>query len=192
MEENPVDHPGVPEDVYHKLGGKTLWIFVLQRIHGASVILLLAIGFFVIKDQPFLAKVPGLGDVRPYLQIITWGTFGLFAIIFLVTFFVAWLIYINYKFALGENALKIKKGIFMKIETSIPYRQIQNIDIQRDLAYQAFNLSRLVILTAGHDDEKPGDDQSEGILPALDKDLAEWLQTELLTRANVQKVTETK
>ncbi len=80
----------------------------------------------------------------------------------------------------------------MKIETSIPYRQIQNIDIQRDLAYQAFNLSRLVILTAGHDDEKPGDDQSEGILPALDKDLAEWLQTELLTRANVQKVTETK
>ncbi len=54
-------------------------------------------------------------------------------------------------------------------------------------------LSRIVILTAGHEeDEKPGDDDSEGILPALDKDLAEWMQAELLKRANVQKVTEEK
>ena len=52
-------------------------------------------------------------------------------------------------------------------------------------------LSQIVIITAGHDeDEKPGDDDTEGTLPALDKDLAEWMQAELLKRANVQKVTE--
>ena len=52
-------------------------------------------------------------------------------------------------------------------------------------------LSQVVIITAGHEEnEKPGDDDTEGILPALDKDLAEWLQAELLKRANVQKVTE--
>jgi hypothetical protein len=47
-------------------------------------------------------------------------------------------------------------------------------------------------LTAGEDAEKTGEDQSEGILPGLDANLAEWLQSELLKRANVQKVTEEK
>jgi uncharacterized membrane protein YdbT with pleckstrin-like domain len=192
MDEKPIDHPGILEDVYHTLGGKTLWIFVIQRINGAMVILLIACGLLVIKDQPFLKFAPPVGDLRPYAQIITWSAFGLFAIVFFVIFLISYLIYVNYKFSLGDNALKIKKGIFMKVETSIPYRQIQNIDIERDLSFQAFGLSRLVILTAGHDDQKPADDETEGILPALDKNLAEWLQKELLERANVQKVVETK
>jgi len=100
-------------------------------------------------------------------------------------------IYSRYKFCLGDDSLKIKRGILYKEEVAIPYRQIQDVDIKRDLSFQMLGLSRIVIITAGHEeDEKPGDDDTEGILPALDKDLAEWLQAELLRRANVQKVTE--
>lgn len=192
MDENPVDHPGVPTDTYHKLGGKTLWIFILERIHISAILLLVSIAFFALKDQAFLANAPVVGDIRPYMQTITWSLFGLFVIVFLITFFVAWLIYINYKFLLGDDALKIKKGVLNKTETAIPYRQIQNVDIERDLSFQMFGLSRIVILTAGEEEEKSGEDESEGILPAMDKDLAEWLQAELLKRANVQKVIETK
>jgi uncharacterized membrane protein YdbT with pleckstrin-like domain len=194
MEEHPVDHPGVPAEsyTYHTLGKKTLWIFVLQRIHTAAIVLVFAIGLFALKDQPFLANVPVVHDLRPYMQMVTLVAFGLFIIVFLITFLVAWLIYLNYKFALGDDALKIKQGIFNKEETAIPYRQIQNVDIERDLTYQMFGLSRIVILTAGEEEEKAGEDESEGILPGLDKDLAEWLQAELLKRANVQKVVEEK
>jgi putative membrane protein len=191
MDEKPVDHPGVPEDAYHTLGGKTLWVFVLRRINGATAILLATIVLFVLKDQPFLKNV-GAHDLRGYANTAAWVALALFCVVFLVIFLVSWLIYINYKFFLGEDALKIKHGIFMKEETAIPYRQIQNVDIQRDLSYQAFGLSRIVILTAGQDEEKTPDDESEGVLPGLDKDLAEWLQSELLRRANVQKVVETK
>ena len=191
MDENPITHPGVPQEVYHTLGKKTFWIFLLERIHAAAVFLLIAIVLFVVQGQAFLIKTP-VGNVQPYAVMAAWIVLALFIVIFLVTLLIAWLIYKNYKFCLGEDALKIKKGVLSKEETAIPYRQIQNVDIERYLSFQMLGLSRIVILTAGEEDTKPGPDESEGILPALDKDLAEWLQAELLKRANVQKVVEEK
>ncbi|MGC9968307.1 MAG: PH domain-containing protein [Minisyncoccia bacterium] len=192
MEEAPITHPGVPTETYHTLGKKTFWVFVLERIHTSAVILLVAICLFAVKDQAFLKNIPLLGDLTGYMNVITWTVFGIFAVAFLIVLLIAWLIYANYKFSLGDDALKIKRGVLNKEEVAMPYRQIQDVDIQRDLGFQMMGLSKLVILTAGAPEEKSGDDQSEGILPALDKDLAEWLQAELLKRANIQKVTETR
>ncbi len=129
----------------------------------------------------------------PYAILAGLCALGLAVIIFFIALLATWLHYKNLKFCLGEDSLKIKRGIFDKEEVAIPYRQIQDVDIERNVSYRMFGVSRLVILTAGNEEEKkPGEDESEGILPALDKDLAEWLQSELLRRANVQKVTETK
>lgn len=187
MEEGPIQHPGVEENVYHAMGPKTLWIFILQRVQAASIFFILAIGFLMLNGQPFLKKTP-VGDITNAMALATWGAFGVFAIVFLFTLLIGWLVYHNYRFMLGPDALKIKKGILNKEETAIPYRQIQNVVIKRDLSYQMLGLSRIEILTAGEEDEP--DEDSEGILPALDKDLAEWFQAELLKRANVQKVVE--
>lgn len=189
MDEKPVDHPGVPMETYHTLGKKTFWIFLLQKIHASMILLLIAIGLLAIKDESFL-KQKLVGDLTPYANLAAWVALGLFVIVFAITLLIVWLIYRNYKYFLGDDALKIKKGVLNKEETAIPYRQIQNVDIERDLSFQMFGLSRIVILTAGEEEEKSKDDESEGILPALDKDLAEWLQAELLKRANIQKVTE--
>ncbi len=187
MQEAPVDHPGVPNEQYHALGKKTFMIFLLDRIHAAMVLLIIAIALFALEGQPFLVKTPA-GDLRHYAAVAAWYALDIFAIAAAITFFATWLIYQNYKFYLGDDALKIKRGVFNKEETAIPYRQIQNVDIERDFSFQMLGLSRLVILTAGESEEKTGENESEGILPALDKDLAEWLQAELLKRANVQKV----
>lgn len=198
MDENPPNHPGVPEEsyTYQKLGSKTLLIFVLQRIGAPFILLLVSIALFAIQGQSFIAQVP-IPHFSDYINLAAWACFVLFAIFFLLAFFIAWLIYINFKFALGDNSLKIKRGILNKEEVAIPYRQIQDVDIDRDLSFQMMGLSRIVILTAGQEDRQdsnePGSQgQSEGFLPALDKDLAEWLQAELLKRANIQKVTEEK
>lgn len=190
MDETPITHQGVPVEVYHTMGKKTFWIFFLQRVHAAFVLLLLTIVLFAIEGQPFLASTP-IGDLTGYAAMAAWLALALFVVAGAITFLIAWLIYKNYKYCLGDDSLKIKRGILNKEEVAIPYRQIQDVDLRRDLAFQMIGLSQLVILTAGHEEsEKPGDDDSEGILPALDKDLAEWLQAELLKRANVQKVTE--
>ena len=89
---------------------------------------------------------------------------------------------------MAEDSFKIKRGIINKTEDAIPYRQIQDVDIERDFFFLILGLSKVIILTAGHEDEKNReDDESEGVIPAVDKKLGEWLQAELLKRADIQK-----
>jgi uncharacterized membrane protein YdbT with pleckstrin-like domain len=191
MDEGPITHPGVPQDVYHTLGKKTLWMFILQRISAAMLLLLVTVVLFIVAAQRSLVTT-SFGNLAGDAMIGGEICLILFAVVFVVTFLIGWFIYKNYKFSLGDDSLKIKRGIVEKEEVAIPYRQIQNVDIERDLSFQMLGLSKIIILTAGHEEEKDeeGDDESEGILPAIDKDLAEWLQAELLKRANVQKITE--
>jgi uncharacterized membrane protein YdbT with pleckstrin-like domain len=199
MDENPPSHPGVPEEsyTYQKLGRKTLIIFVLQRIGAPFVLLLVSIGLFAIQGESFLAQVP-ISNFAQYIYLAAWACLILFGVFFLLAFFISWLVYTNYKFALGDNSLKIKRGIFDQEEVAIPYRQIQDVDLDRPLGYRMMGVSHIVILTAGHEDQPSSGDpleergQSEGVFPVLDKDLAEWLQAEILKRANVQKVVEEK
>jgi uncharacterized membrane protein YdbT with pleckstrin-like domain len=195
MEENPPTHPGVAEEVYHTLGHKTFLMFLMERVSAPIVLLLISVGLFVVDVSwnQLIPKSVSQYNIQPYVTLAAWSVLGLTIIIAGIILWAAWLTYSNFKFFLGEDSLKIKRGILSKEEVAIPYRQIQDVDIERDLSYRMFGVSRLVILTAGNEDEKkPGQNESEGIFPAIDKDLAEWLQSELLKRANVQKVTETK
>lgn len=195
MDENPPSHPGIPEEPYsyQKLGGKTLMIFILARIGAPILLLIVSIGLFSIQGQSFLMQA-GIQNLPEYINLAAWACILLAVVFFFIGFLVAWLIYSHYKFALGDNSLKIKRGIFDQEEVAIPYRQIQDVDLDRPLAFRILGVSRIVILTAGHEDSKDSDDgppgrgQSEGILPVLDRDLAEWMQSELLKRTNVQKV----
>ncbi len=189
MDETVSAHPGLPQETYHKLGKKTLWIFIMQRIHLTAVLLFVAIALLIFQSTQF-AKMGIFGDIQAYATLGAWIASALFLITFALTALVSWLIYANYKFYLGEDSLKIKRGILNKEEIAIPYRQIQDVDIERDLAFQMMGLSRIIILTAGHEDDNSKNDESEGILPAMDRALAEWLQVQLLEKANVQKVTE--
>jgi uncharacterized membrane protein YdbT with pleckstrin-like domain len=191
MDEGPITHPGVPPEVYHTLGKKTFWLFLIDRVNGSVIFLLMAVVLFAVTGQPFLISKM-YGDFSPYVTAAAEICLGLFIFFFGITLLVTWLVYKNYKYCLAENSLKIKRGIINKEEIAIPYRQIQDVNIKRDLYFQMMGLSRILILTAGQDDETSKDGESEGILPALDKDLAEWFQAQLLERANVQKVVEAK
>jgi uncharacterized membrane protein YdbT with pleckstrin-like domain len=180
-------------ETYHRLGKKTLAIFVIQRIQAALILLIVGLILLVLQGQPFLAQV-GVPQLGQYIGLAAEACLVLFGFFFIFAFLIAWLIYVNYKYMLSEDSLKIIRGILNKEEIAIPYRQIQDVDIDRNLSLRMMFASRILILTAGNEDARgSGDDrhergQSEGYLPALDRDLAEWLRDELLRRANVQKV----
>ena len=165
-------------------------IFVLQRILAPLLLLVVSFILLSIEGQPYLVTAQ-FGNLNPYVGYAALITFGLSILFGILGFLVAWLIYINYKFCFGEDSLRIKRGILNKEEIAIPYRQIQDVDLVRDFSFMILGLSRIIILTAGHEDHDPSDDadaRSVGLLPAIDKNLAEWLQAQLLKRANVQKV----
>jgi uncharacterized membrane protein YdbT with pleckstrin-like domain len=171
---------------YRTLGTKTFWVMVLQRSQGLFVLLLLVIA---------LSAVGSAGpDIVPlqYTWITGLGVLGA-AILFLVgivgVLVISWLIYSNYKFALTDDALRISRGILNKEEVSIPYRQIQDINVMRMLPDRFLGVSRVVIMTAGEEDKNDhGPVEAEGVLPVLDKTLAEELVQELSRRADVQRV----
>ncbi len=176
---------------YEKLGRKTFWLFVFERSQAAMALLGIAVLLFVLQGMPFLKATP-FGDMSRYAALAAWGALGLCVVIFLFALFISWLIYINYVFLLDEDALKIKRGIIAREDHAIPYRQIQDVDIEQDFSFRMLGVSRLIILTAGREDEKEASNESEGILPAIDSALAERLQAELLRRANVETVKEEK
>lgn len=184
--QNPVSEPE-----YRTLGRKTFWLFLAQRIHAAVIFFLIMVGLFAIDGQGFLAKTP-FGDIRAYITFAAAWSVVVFVIVAALTVLIVWLIYRNYLFAIDTESLKIRRGVLSREEIAIPYRQIQDVDIERPLSYRMFGMSSVVILTAGHEDEPHSEDESEGMLPAIDKAEAEWLQAELLKRTSVQRVVEEK
>ena len=186
--------PAIPIGVYHTLGKKTFILFLLDRIRVAVIFVILAVILFILSGQSFLDQ-KSIGDMRPYAMLGGEIMLAIAVLAFLIAFLVSWLVYRNYTFCLEDDALKIKRGVITKEEIAIPYRQIQDVDIQRGLDYQLLGMSRLDILTAGHEDtgvDGGTPDESEGILPGIDKDFAEALQAELLKRTDVQRVSEVK
>lgn len=178
---------------YQPLGVKTLWLFIFERSTVAVLALVLSIAMFVLFNVNIPMSYQALGQLtvnfHEIVRIAALGFLFLFCVALAGAILAGWLVYINYKFFLGEDALKIKRGILSKEEIAIPYRQIQDVNIRRDVSFMMFGLSKIIIQSAGRGD-RGGDDssESEGTLPAIDKDLAEKLQEELLKRANVEKV----
>jgi len=175
---------------YQTLGKKVFWLFFLQTSPATIVMFFLFLTLLIISFQSFIADT-AYGNMQQFLLNASLISFFFFLLILIISFVFSWLTYINYMFCIAEDSFKIKRGILNRTEDAIPYRQIQNVDIEQDFLFLMLGLSRVIILTAGREDEKEDADASEGVIPAVDKKLAEWLQTELLKRAEIQKTIQT-
>ncbi len=185
---------------YKRLGALTFWIFIFENAW-LFIIPLLALCVIIIIRMFGAAEALSnlLGTTTDLIETINtafnWGILG--AVVFFIlgatiAFGMALIDYFTFSFEITEHAIRIRRGIINTEEVSIPYRQIQNVDIDRPFFYQLFGASRLVILTAGHDDDIDDDysDESEGAIPAISKAFAEELRDELLKRSNIQEVVE--
>jgi uncharacterized membrane protein YdbT with pleckstrin-like domain len=155
-----------------------------------SVILFLAAIFFSVAQASGTFSKTMFAPWSMDLMLIIWA---IFILVFAITYLATYLVYDNYLFMLGDEALRIKRGIIGKEEIAIPYRQIQDVDVEQSISDRIWGIARVVILTAGREEGKSEDgseDESEGVFPALVKDLADALQSELLRRTDIQKVTE--
>ncbi len=175
---------------YQTLGVKTFILFLLERIYITIILLVLAIGLFILNGQAFLSDAHFAGTRAAIAAFAWWLSLASIAAFF-ITLVVTWLIYKSNQFALGPDSLRIKRGVLNKEERAIPYRQIQNVDIDQDISFQVLGVARLVVTTAGEEDAGQNEaNDPEGVLPALDAKAAIALRDELLRRANVEEVNE--
>jgi uncharacterized membrane protein YdbT with pleckstrin-like domain len=64
---------------------------------------------------------------------------------------------------------------------------MQNVDVTRPLFYRILGLSRLVILSAGHEQVEEGD-QTDTVFDPIDSEIAEEIRTLLGRRIGVQVI----
>jgi membrane protein YdbS with pleckstrin-like domain len=172
------------ETTYQHLGQKTFWFFVSKKATAAFVFLVLALILAIVRVHATLS--PQGADM---LQLSSRISLAIAIITGVIGFFVARLSYKSFSFTLADNALKIREGILTQEETAIPYRQIQDIKIERTMAHRAMGLSRIIIATAREDNPDSKDEnESETVFPAIDMEVALALQNELLQKANIQRV----
>jgi uncharacterized membrane protein YdbT with pleckstrin-like domain len=188
----------IPTNQEQRLGRRTWHLLLMRNVSAALGFILLAVIFGLAKD--FIAKgLPGFltlnvknlmatqQAIGAIVSIIALCLLGIGVLLFVYGYIVSRLHYRNFTFTLEEYGIKLKKGIFDIKEISIPYRQIQNVDVSKSLAYQFFGVSRLVIITAGQDDDKSGD-ETESVFDPIDSDIAEEIRMILQKRIGVQVV----
>lgn len=99
--------------------------------------------------------------------------------------------YKNYTFTFEEFGLRLKKGLFRMTELTIPYRQMQDVDIERGFFHQMTKTSRVVINSAGHEEAAthftPAE-ETDIVLDPIDKDVAEEIRLMLQRKIGVQVV----
>lgn len=83
--------------------------------------------------------------------------------------FIAMFGYKFWEFEIKENEIELKRGIFTKIVTTVPFNRIQHIDLRQSLIERMFDLSSIYIFTAG----TKGSDLS---IPGLPKYYSESLK----------------
>jgi len=178
---NTSDITVLVENTYYKLGSKTFWYFFSKQSITGFVFSLAALILSVIRSSVIN---PGMAGS---LRLVSWLFFVVAIISLLIALFYSNLKYKNTGFTISPDALLLRRGVIKKEEFAIPYRQIQNIEIERSLTDRLIGISKFIILTAGEENEEEKKDEPENILPEIDKNIAILLQGELLKRVNIQK-----
>jgi len=187
----------------HHLGDKALFFMLLQYLSPAFFLFFLVIIISVawdslsqgfINSEDVLGQFPFIGNT----SISSLMPSFILIIVFMAIFFagigalIALLKYRFLTFTVEEFGLRLKRGIFNIEEITIPYRQMQNVDIVRNLLYRIFGISELIIMSAGHDEDPTDEATTSTVFNPIDRVLAEELSRLLGRRIGVQIIEDTE
>lgn len=170
-------------NTYQNLGPRTFWIFVSKWLETPLVFLIVA---FIMSAVRRTSLVPV--EFQRMVAIASVICFIISIIVLIISIAIARFAYKSQGFCFANDALKIRKGIFTKHETAIPYSQINNVEITRTFFQQLFGVSKLTIVTSGHDNAMTHNNEAHAVLETIDRDLAVAVQEQLLRRGDIQRV----
>ena len=89
-----------------------------------------------------------------------------------MTVFFPRLHYKFWRFDLRSEELYLERGVLNRVRTIVPLRRIQHLDVSQNILEREFNLSKLIVHTAGSR-------SSDVVLPGLKMDEAERLRDDV-------------
>jgi len=116
-----------------------------------------------------------------------------FGIYIIITYLIAVVVYNHFVFSVEDEGLRIEYGIINKRHVTVPFRQIQNVNITRTLIDRMLGIGKLEIESAGSSHAEKREiiggtrSKAEGFLPGLTLKEAEHLHDMLLQKALHEK-----
>ena len=174
--------------VYYKFGPK---VFYLSLVRDGFIFFLGMIGVLIVSGAVGFGTPMGI-------NLLLIGTI-LFLLYAVGAILLAKYQYACHQFMLDDYALHIRTGIINRSEMSIPYRQIQDVNIEESYIQRSFGVVSLSVLTAGREDSaysKVGEagvpeEESSGLFELIERAYADELQKILMRSSNVQQVVTT-
>ncbi|MBU6370765.1 MAG: PH domain-containing protein [Patescibacteria group bacterium] len=174
-----------------RLGFRAL---VLSIVKGLLPGLVLAVGAVVVLlmknaiGQALVSAGYGADTVGKILLFAVGGLY-VFAVIMLGLGLVYALIgYFSTRFGLDDYAFKLHRGLISRDEVTIPYHQIQDVNVEQSVIGRIFGVGTMIILTAGQDDRGTNGEENEIVFPIVDIGVAKDLQKRLEVKGSVQLV----
>lgn len=181
----------------YTFGRRTFWFLFLRNGKIMTLIILALIAaMFVINvgSTGFAAEtwlsghfdgIISIGMLTQWIALLLGAT-----LIFLAV--VMYEHYAQHKFMLDNHSFHIRRGILMVKEKVIPYRHIQNVDLEQPYHYRLFGVVRLNITTArvdtfadDTDKNKKHQSDSSHLIPLMDKKIAKELSHFLVSRGDM-------
>ncbi len=186
----------IPLGQEQRLGRAAYLMMASQRMSAGLGILLLATGLLVAKGglAVLISKPLALAGVTnasaaalSNLNYITAGLFIIALLVCLIGVLIARMQYAHYTFTFEEFDMKLTHGIIAIIQISIPYRSMQDINIERNLGHRLSGTSRVIINSAGHE-ESDERNETDIVLDPISEDRAEDIRLMLQRKIGVQVV----
>lgn len=107
-----------------------------------TVILIFILNYLKISTILFPLLIGGIYFYPALFSLIT-------VLAFVIIIFIALWAYSNFTYEVTKDGLLIEFGIVYKKTVSVPFSQVQNVNIERSLVDRTLNLARISIETAG-------------------------------------------
>ena len=166
----------------YTLGKRVFWfLFIKHNIKAFIFLIILGFLTYFIHTASFKDWFSTVDTIITIGILNLWIASLILSVVILI-FVSTFERYIQHRFLLSEHSFHVRRGIFMVKEKVIPYRHIQNVDIDRPYHYRILGLSKLDITTARTDNFE---DEKSNLIPLIDKKLARKL-SEFLVLQGVQ------
>lgn len=186
----------------YSLGKRTFWFLYFKN---GKIATLIMVGLFYLIVSMYIGQT-GLWFTNflanNFDGIITKGLLTLWLSLGIVSVGIVLLItlyehFAQHKFMLDDHSFHVRRGIFMIKEKVIPYRHIQNVDIEQPYHYRLFGVARLNITTARLDTFAEADVDGDpkkakkhfshdknNLIPIIDKKIAKELAHFLVSQGD--------
>lgn len=177
-----------------RLGHNAYWLMMFEKISAGAFLLVIAIILQSLRGpltqymtKSFAGGVITSASVATTIATIVLGLIILAIVVILITIIIVQLWYHFHTFVFEEFDLHLTRGILNIIEVSIPYRQMQDINVERTILHRLTGTARVIIDSAGHDDAGEHS-ETDIVLDPIDRDLAEDIRLILQRKIGVQVV----